>query len=143
MERLKMWKDQVAPWDRSAADKARARWDSIAKPLDGLGELEKIITDIAGMQGSADVDLSPAELYVFCADNGIVDEGVTQTDASVTAAVARNMAKSQSTVCLMARRAGIRVCPVDVGMLEDVDGIRTGKVRNGSSDFLVEPAMSR
>ena len=143
MERLKMWKDQVAPWDRSAADKARARWDSIAKPLDGLGGLEKIITDIAGMQGSADVDLSPAELYVFCADNGIVEEGVTQTDASVTAAVARNMAKSQSTVCLMARRAGVRVCPVDVGMLEDVDGIRTSKVRKGSSDFLVEPAMSR
>lgn len=56
MERLKMWKDQVAPWDRSAADKARARWDSIAKPLDGLGELEKIITDIAGMQGSTSAD---------------------------------------------------------------------------------------
>ena len=93
MERLKIWKDQIAPWDRSAAQEARARWDSIAKPLDGLGDLEKIIADIAGMQGSADVELSPAALYVFCADNGIVNEGVTQTDASVTAAVARSMVK--------------------------------------------------
>ena len=125
MERLKMWKDQIAPWDRSAAQEARARWDSIAKPLDGLGDLEKIIADIAGMQGSADVELSPAALYVFCADNGIVNEGVTQTDASVTAAVARSMVKGQSAVCLMARRAGVEVCPVDVGMIEDVDGIRT------------------
>ena len=143
MERLKIWKDQIAPWDRSAAQEARARWDSIAKPLDGLGDLEKIIADIAGMQGSADVKLSPAALYVFCADNGIVNEGVTQTDASVTAAVARNMVKGQSTVCLMARRAGVEVCPVDVGMIEDVDGIRTCKVRKGTSDFLAEPSMSR
>ena len=143
MERLKIWKDQIAPWDRSAAQEARARWDSIAKPLDGLGDLEKIIADIAGMQGSADVELSPAALYVFCADNGIVNEGVTQTDASVTAAVARSMVKGQSAVCLMARRAGVEVCPVDVGMIEDVDGIRTCKVRKGTSDFLAEPSMSR
>ena len=142
MERLKIWKEGVAPWDRNAADEARARWDSIAKPLDGLGTLEKIIADIAGMQASADVDLSPAALYVFCADNGIVNEGVAQTDSSVTAAVARSIAKGRSTVCLMAGRAGTEVCPVDVGMLEDADGVRNCKVRRGTRDFLKEPAMS-
>lgn len=143
MERLKVWKEQIPAWDAAAAKEAKARWDAIAKPLDALGELEKMTVNIAGMQADADVTISPAALYVFCADNGIVKEGVTQTDASVTAAVARNMVKGQSAVCLMARRAGVEVCPVDVGMIKDVDGIRTCKVRKGTSDFLTEPSMSR
>ena len=92
MERLKLWKEQIPAWDEDAACAARARWDAVAKPLGSLGKLEKMTANIAGMQADADVTISPARLYVFCADNGIVSEGVTQTDASVTAAVARSMA---------------------------------------------------
>ena len=121
-----------------------ARWDSIAKPLDGLGELERIIVKIAAMQGTPDVEISPSALYIFCADNGIIREGVSQSDASVTAAVTRSMAKGRSSVCFMARNAGIEVCPVDIGILEDINdpGIRNCKVRRGTEDFLEAPAMT-
>ncbi len=145
MERLKVWKEQIPAWDADAAGAAKARWDSVAKPLDALGKLEKMTVNIAGMQADADVAVSPARLYVFCADNGIVSEGVTQTDASVTAAVARSMARGHSSVSRMARTAGIEVCPVDVGMLEDVQepGIRNCNIRRGTRNFLKEPAMTR
>ena len=145
MERLKLWKEQIPAWDEDAACAARARWDAVAKPLGSLGKLEKMTANIAGMQADADVTISPARLYVFCADNGIVSEGVTQTDASVTAAVARSMASGRSSVSRMAQTAGIEVCPVDVGMLEDAQepGILSRKIRRGTRNFLREPAMTR
>ena len=62
---------------------ARERLDAIAKPLDGLGLFEEMIVRMAGMQESAEVETAPARLLIMCADNGIVEEGVTQSDASV------------------------------------------------------------
>ena len=145
MEQLTIWKNEICLPDAAAAAAAGERWDSIAKPLDGLGELERIIVKIAAMQGTPDVEISPSALYIFCADNGIIREGVSQSDASVTAAVARSMAKGRSAVCLMAKTAGVEVCPVDIGILEEISepGLRNCRVRRGTEDFLEAPAMSR
>lgn len=60
-------------------DEARARWDSLAKPLGSLGLLEDAITQIAVLTGSADVKLSHRTLLVLCADNGVAVQGVTHT----------------------------------------------------------------
>ena len=54
----------------------------------------------------------------LCADNGVVAQGVTQTDSSVTAAVARALGAGESTVCHMARPARCQVIPVDMGILD-------------------------
>ena len=78
--------------DQSAMKAAKARWDAVAKPLDSLGRLEKVITRIAGIQGTPDVALTPRCGLIFCADHGIVAQGVSQTDQSVTALVARAIA---------------------------------------------------
>jgi nicotinate-nucleotide--dimethylbenzimidazole phosphoribosyltransferase len=72
-----------------AARAARARWDSLAKPLGSLGLLEDAIVQIAALTGSADVCLNRRTLVVFCADNGVVKRGVTQCGSDVTASVAR------------------------------------------------------
>ncbi len=50
MEQLTRWKNKIALPDASAAAEAMERWDSIAKPLDGMGELERIIVKIAAME---------------------------------------------------------------------------------------------
>ena len=49
--------NQVKPASREAAEAARKRWDSIAKPLNGLGVLEEDIVRIAAAQGRAEVSL--------------------------------------------------------------------------------------
>ena len=81
----------------------------------------------------------------MCADNGIVEEGVTQTGQEVTAVVAANMARGASCVCLMAAKAGAKVLPVDVGIASDMEGtgILNRKIRYGTRNFLKEPAMTR
>ena len=129
----------------NAEREARRRWDSLAKPLGSLGLLEDAIVQIAALTGNADVDLSRRTLLVFCADNGVVDQGVTQTDSSVTAAVARALSAGESTACHMARVAHCQVIPVDIGVADfpGIAGVLDRRVRNGTADITRGPAMSR
>ena len=80
----------IHPADPCVAETALKRWNSIAKPLHSLGKLEKDIIQIAGMTGDPNVHLDKKALLVMCADNGVVEEGVTQTGQEVTAIVAEN-----------------------------------------------------
>ncbi len=82
----------ITPADQGAMAEAARRWDSIAKPIGGLGLLEEAVIRAAGVQGTADVSLDRKALAVFCADNGVTEEGVTQTGPEVTASVAASMA---------------------------------------------------
>jgi len=126
-------------------EEARARWDSLAKPLGSLGLLEDAVVQIAALTGSAEVDLSRRTLLVLCADNGVVAQGVTQSDSSVTAAVARALGAGESTVCFMAGTVRCQVVPVDMGMLDfpGAPGVLDRRVRNGTGDITQGPAMSR
>lgn len=136
---------QIRPGSSRARKAALSRWDQVAKPLNSLGILEEDLVRIAGAQGSEAVCLDRKWIAVMCADNGIVEEGVTQTGQEVTAVVAANMARGASCVCLMAARAGAGVLPVDVGIASDMDGsgVLDRKLRFGTRNFLKEPAMTR
>lgn len=135
----------VTPPDEAARALARTRWDSLAKPLGSLGLLEDMVTKLAALRGDADVRLPDRRLLVFCADNGVVRQGVTQCGSEVTAKVAVALAEGRSTVSPMARLAGCRVIPVDVGMRDfpGHDGVLDRRVRNGTEDISAMPAMSR
>ena len=123
---------------------SKEHWDKIAKPLDGLGILEDCITRIAAIQNNILPDLTQRALVIFCADHGIVEEGVSQCGYEVTRQVAQNMGRHASSVGRMAAVAGVDTYPVDIGMrgLEPVDGVRDCKVRQGSRNFAKEPALT-
>lgn len=126
-------------------NEAKIRWDSLAKPLGSLGLLEDAIVQIAALTGNVDVDLSRRTLLVLCADNGVVAQGVTQTDSSATAAVAQALGTGESTVCHMAQVTDCKVLPVDVGILDfpGAPGVLDRRIRNGTEDITQGPAMSR
>ena len=109
----------ITPPNEAARAAARARWNACAKPLGSLGLMESAIEDVAALTGDADVDLSEKAVLVLCADNGVVRQGVTQTDSGVTAVVARQLALGRTSVCRMAEVARCRVVPVDSCLLED------------------------
>lgn len=134
---------QIPPPSEAAMAAARARWDSIAKPLHGLGALEDHIVKIAGLTGEAEVRLDRRAVLVLCADNGVVAQGVTQTDSSVTAAVAEQLARGRSSVCRMAAAAQAEVLPVDMGMLRPVPGVPDRRIAGGTGDISLGPAMTR
>ena len=131
--------------DGTAVKQALRRWDQVAKPLNSLGVLEEDIVRIAGASGTAAVDIGKKAIVVMCADNGIVEEGVTQTGQEVTAMVADNFTKSSTSVCAMSKVAGVDLFPVDIGMAVDVPSVtvKEEKVAYGTRNFSKEPAMTR
>lgn len=126
-------------------DESRTRWNALAKPLGSLGLLEDAVVQIAALTGNPDVDLSHRSLLIFCADNGVVAQGVTQSDSSVTAAVVRALGAGTSTVCHMAKTVNCPVIPVDVGILDflGAPGVLNRRIRNGTADITQGPAMTR
>ena len=133
----------IQPLDAVAMEASRRRWDAIAKPLHSLGLLEDAVVRIAGITGNVDVSLGRSAVLMMCADNGVVAEGVTQTGQDVTAIVAENAAKGDSSVCRMARVAGTDVFPVDVGVARPVNpAVRQCNIRRGTRNIAVEPAMT-
>ena len=135
----------IEPEDAAAREAAHAHWNSCAKPLGGLGLLETALEDIAALTGSADIDIRERAVLVLCADNGVVCQGVTQSPSSVTAIVTENLAARRASVCHMAKVAGCRVVPVDMGVLDfpGVPGVLSRRIGNGTADISVGPAMTR
>ena len=134
----------VTPPDKAARAAAHEHWAGIAKPLGGLGALETMLEDMAALTGSAGLDISRRAVLVLCADNGVVAQGVSQTDQSVTRAVAENLAARRTSVCQMAKAAHCEVIPVDMGMAgAPVPGVVDCRIAAGTADFTQKPAMTR
>ena len=127
----------------SIEQQARKRWDSIAKPLHSLGLLEDLIVRIAKTQGTPDVCIDRRCALVFCGDHGVVRKGVSQTDSSVTAIVARSIAEGTGNINLMASVVHTDVLAVDMGMLNRIPGTIDRRIGNGTADMTEGPAMSR
>ncbi|MBQ9001673.1 MAG: nicotinate-nucleotide--dimethylbenzimidazole phosphoribosyltransferase [Eggerthellaceae bacterium] len=134
-----------APPDGAALAAARAKWNAVAKPIGSLGELEAMVEKIAGLTGDADVDLSKRAVVVLCADNGVVARGVSQSGPDVTTAVASNIARNVSSVCMMASASRLDAYAVDMGMLDPPDDERVidRSMGRGTADITTGPAMSR
>ena len=135
---------EIGTPDEKARVLAKARWDAIAKPMNSLGSFEEMIMQIAALKGTAVFSLEKRALMVFCADNGVVAQEVSQCGSEVTGKVAVSLAEGRSTANTMAARAGCRVIPADVGMLDfpGHPGIRNMRVRNGTGDISREAAMT-
>ena len=133
----------IKPVEKSYEEQAKRRWKTVAKPLFSLGKLEDAVIRMAGIRREADFEIKKKGLLIFCADNGVVSEGVTQTGQEVTAVVAENFLEGTTTCCVMCRQCGAELFPVDVGMVTDTK-VRTDlKVAYGTRNMTREPAMTR
>jgi nicotinate-nucleotide--dimethylbenzimidazole phosphoribosyltransferase len=138
--------EKIIPPDAEAMRRAKDRLDGIAKPLNSLGKLERLIVKSAGIFRADRVEFDKKCVVVMCADNGVVEEGVTQTSSEVTAVVAENMIKGKATVSVMAKKQNAELFVIDIGInreLADGCGIINKKVKYGTENFVKKPAMTR
>lgn len=135
----------VGELDHHAMQRAQARLDNLSKPLGSLGRLEEIIYRLAGIRGEVFPRIDRKMMVIMCADNGVVDEGVTQTGRSVTALVSRNFMKGITGINVLTKHAGAEMLVVDIGVEEDLEceGILVKKIRNGTWNIAKGPAMTR
>lgn len=127
----------------NAKEQAQSRWDHVAKPLNSLGKLEKLIVQIAGVQATPDVRIDKRCALVFCADHGVVAEGVSQSGSEVTGLVAKSIAEGTANISLMASVSHTDVFAVDMGMSAAVPGTIDRRIAAGTRNMTQGPAMTR
>ena len=141
MERIK----KISPADHADFESVKKQWNSIAKPLNGLGQLEDDICRIAAVQGTADIDISKRAAVIMCSDNGVTEENVTQSDTSVTAICAEEIASGNSSINKLAEVFNAEVIAVDIGIKSDISNskIINKKISNGTKNIANGAAMTR
>lgn len=132
----------IQPLNEEAMKCSKEHWDSIAHPLHSLGKLEDMVVQIAGIIGTPRVHAQKRVLIPMCADNGVVEEGVTQTGQEITALVAENFLQNKAASSIMCKSVGCDIFPIDVGVATEVS-IFNRKIAYGTKNMVKEPAMTR
>lgn len=129
----------------AAEEAAKSRLDNLTKPLGSLGRLEEIVIKVAGITGMARPVVDKKTIIIMCADNGVVEEGVSSCPKSVTAEVTKNFTRGITGVNVLSSHAGVEILPVDIGVAEllGCSGVVDKKIMPGTHNMAKGPAMSR
>lgn len=147
---------KIEKTDKTAMELAEKRQASLAKPPRSLGGLEDISIRMAGITGNVKNEIKKSCVAVFCADNGVVDEGISSAPQSVTMAQTVNFTRRLTGVGTLAKSFGSELLIVDMGVnhpipellyddvpLRDTHKIVNRRIRPGTCNIVKEPAMSR
>jgi nicotinate-nucleotide--dimethylbenzimidazole phosphoribosyltransferase len=114
----------------SLSDAIDQRLNSLTKPPGSLGELERLAARYCLLTGQLTPPLPRKGMYLFCADHGVVAEGVSAYPSSVTAQMVANFERGGAAINVLCRQFQIEPVIVDCG------------VGNPTANFAVEPAMT-
>lgn len=109
----------------------RARLDSLTKPPGSLGRLESLALQVGMIQRTAMPLIRSKAVAIFCADHGVVEEGVSPYPSEVTGQMVANFRAGGAAITVLCRHFGIEPVIVDMG------------VGRPTNNFLREPAMTR
>ena len=129
----------------SALAAARARLDTLTKPLGSLGRLEDLAAQWASIRGTDGTGPLRKAAYVFAADHGVAAEGVSAYPREVTHQMVLNFVGEGAAINVLARLHDATLHVIDVGIdadLRDLSGLIHRKVARGTANMLREPAMT-
>jgi nicotinate-nucleotide--dimethylbenzimidazole phosphoribosyltransferase len=125
--------------------RARARLDTLTKPLGSLGRLEDLAAQLVAIRHEHLVLPFNKAVYVFAADHGITAEGVSAYPSAVTHQMVLNFLAGGAAVNVFARLHGVALHVVDVGVdgdFNNIEGLLHHKVSNGTKNMLRDAAMT-
>ncbi|MGH3046424.1 MAG: nicotinate-nucleotide--dimethylbenzimidazole phosphoribosyltransferase [Gaiellaceae bacterium] len=137
----------IAAIDEGSAAEARERHDSLVKPRGSLGRLEDLGVRLAAIARACPPLVPEQAAVVVCAgDHGVLAQGVSPWPQEVTAAMVRTFCAGKAAINVLADTIGARVSVLDVGVASDLPPhprLRSAKVRPGTRDLSLEPALTR
>jgi nicotinate-nucleotide--dimethylbenzimidazole phosphoribosyltransferase len=124
---------------------AQRHLDFLTKPIGSLGKLEQVAVQYVAWREEKTPVISGKAVYVFAADHGITDEGVSAYPRDVTPQMVYNFLNGGAAINVLARQARIEVVVVDVGVdasFQGAERLVERKIRRGTRNFAKEPAMT-
>ena len=158
MDRIEGILKKIEPLYQEPMEEARRRQDSLAKPPGSLGMLEDVSVRLAGITGQVKNRVEKGCIAIFCADNGVAEEGVSSAPTTVTAAQTMNFTRRLTGVGALAECFGSELLIVDMGVkdpiyqelydesgipLKDTHKIIDRRISAGTANLAKGPAMSR
>ena len=145
MKLLKETLEAIKPVDEEAKKKAKERMDNLTKPIGSLGILEEIAIKMAGITGKVHNKMEKRSTVVMCADNGVVEEGVSACPQWFTKVLTENLTKGYTGVSVLSEFTNSDVTTVDIGVNTDIDNpkVLNKKVAYGTKNMAKGPSMTR
>ncbi|MBU5294353.1 nicotinate-nucleotide--dimethylbenzimidazole phosphoribosyltransferase [Anaerosalibacter bizertensis] len=145
MKLLKETLEAIKPVDEEAKKKAKERMDNLTKPIGSLGILEEIAIKMAGITGKVHNKMEKRSTIVMCADNGVVEEGVSACPQWFTKVLTENLTKGYTGVSVLSEFTNSDVTTVDIGVNTDIDNpkVLNKKVAYGTKNMAKGPSMTR
>ena len=137
---------RIGPLDEAAMAAARARQDTLTKPLGSLGRLEDISILLAGIFGQVTPNIGRKATILAAGDHGVVEEGVSAYPQAVTPQMVLNFLNGGAAINVLARHVGAEILILDAGVAADLlpnPALRSVKVGYGTANMARGPAMTR
>ncbi len=145
MELLERTLEAIEPVGSEHDEDVRRHLDCLTKPRGSLGRLEDFVLRYCRIREDARPGPMRKRIYTVAGDHGVAAEGVSAFPSEVTVQMVKNMVGGGAAINVLGRHCGAEVVVVDVGVdadLDDVEGVLHRKVRNGTANMAVGPAMS-
>lgn len=145
MSKLQSTIENIKPVDRAVESEARKHLDQLTKPVGSLGRLEDLAARYCLITGTSTPNMGTKRIVTFAADHGVADEGVSAYPKEVTWQMVMNMVSGGAAINVLARHAEAESLVVDIGVIGDFDsatGLVRSKVRPGTANMVLGPAMS-
>ncbi|MEI9972209.1 MAG: nicotinate-nucleotide--dimethylbenzimidazole phosphoribosyltransferase [Ignavibacteriota bacterium] len=135
----------IRPIDAKWIERAERHQLELTKPPGSLGRLEEIANRCAAIRETLALTADRPRIVIFAADHGVCAEGVSAYPQEVTGQMVANYLRGGAGINALARRGGIELKVVDVGVaspLAVVEGAIVRRAASSTRNFCVEPAMS-
>jgi nicotinate-nucleotide--dimethylbenzimidazole phosphoribosyltransferase len=136
----------IAPLDQAAMAAARARQDTLTKPLGSLGRLEELSVRLAGIFADPLPSIGRKCVILAAGDHGVVAEGVSAYPQEVTPQMVYNFLSGGAAINVLARQVGAEIVIIDAGVAADLKPhplLRSAKIGRGTANMAVGPAMNQ
>lgn len=140
---------RIVAQDAAERQKAKERLDQLTMPHWALGRLMDLALDLAGITRSLKPAVDKRVVVVMAGDHGVAAAGVSRYPQEVTVQMVHNFLHGGAGINAVSRVAGAQVMVVDMGVAGDMgqipetNGFISRRVRPGTDNIAVGPAMSR
>lgn len=135
----------IPPIDQSLNAQAQQKIDNKTKPLGALGTLESLAVRMSAIQNKLNPEAGRKCMFVFAADHGIAEEGVSAFPQEVTRQMVQNFLDQGAAINVLCKHGGIDLSIVDVGISGEpiVHPLLINKaIAKGTKNFALQNAMT-
>ena len=135
----------ISPINEELKAKAQHKIDFKTKPLGSLGKLEEMAIKMSLIQNTLQPKIENKNLFVFAADHGIAEEGVSAFPQEVTVQMVQNFLNNGAAINVLSNHNNIKLNIVDAGVKKhniDDENLISIKVAEGTHNFALQDAMS-